>query len=171
MRKLAIVLVSLITAFTSITPAQAFPPVDRANAVKNPDVVDVRYRGRHGGHHNRYGGHHGHYSHHHGHHYGGAIIGGLAAGMIFGGMLGYPYYGSGYGSYYGSGYYPGAFYGPRAYYGPGAFYGPRAYYGSGAYYGRRAYYGGYRSCAARYRSYRAWDNTYQPYYGPRRRCW
>lgn len=27
-----------------------------------------------------------------------------------------------------------------------------------------------RWCYARYRSYRAYDNTYQPYYGPRRLC-
>lgn len=26
-------------------------------------------------------------------------------------------------------------------------------------------------CYNRYRSYRAWDNTYQPYNGPRRQCW
>nr|WP_319484736.1 BA14K family protein [uncultured Cohaesibacter sp.] len=26
------------------------------------------------------------------------------------------------------------------------------------------------ACAARYRSFRAWDCTYQPYHGPRRRC-
>jgi hypothetical protein len=25
-------------------------------------------------------------------------------------------------------------------------------------------------CYHRYRSYRAWDNTFQPYYGPRRLC-
>ncbi|SIT60024.1 hypothetical protein BQ8794_90189 [Mesorhizobium prunaredense] len=25
-------------------------------------------------------------------------------------------------------------------------------------------------CYSRYRSYRAYDNTYQPYYGPRRQC-
>jgi hypothetical protein len=28
-----------------------------------------------------------------------------------------------------------------------------------------------RWCYERYRSYRAWDDTYQPYYGPRRQCW
>lgn len=28
-----------------------------------------------------------------------------------------------------------------------------------------------RWCYNRYRSYRAWDNTYQPYHGPRRQCW
>lgn len=26
-------------------------------------------------------------------------------------------------------------------------------------------------CHNRYKSYRAWDNTYQPYHGPRRQCW
>jgi hypothetical protein len=26
-------------------------------------------------------------------------------------------------------------------------------------------------CYSRYRSYRAWDNTYQPYNGPRRECY
>jgi hypothetical protein len=26
-------------------------------------------------------------------------------------------------------------------------------------------------CYSRYRSYRAWDNTWQPYYGPRRQCY
>ncbi|PHP66230.1 hypothetical protein CSC94_14950 [Zhengella mangrovi] len=29
----------------------------------------------------------------------------------------------------------------------------------------------YRWCDHKYRSYRAWDNTYQPYNGPRRQCW
>lgn len=28
-----------------------------------------------------------------------------------------------------------------------------------------------RWCYARYRSYRAWDNTFQPYYGRRQQCW
>jgi hypothetical protein len=26
-------------------------------------------------------------------------------------------------------------------------------------------------CENRYRSYRAWDNTFQPYHGPRQQCW
>jgi hypothetical protein len=37
----------------------------------------------------------------------------------------------------------------------------------------RVYYGGNSHtswCYSRYRSYRAYDNTYQPYYGPRRQC-
>jgi hypothetical protein len=158
MRKLAIILVSLITAFTSITPVQAFPSVNMATAVKNPDVIDVRHRRyyRYGRDHYRYGWRDDrrHYRRHH--HHGGAILGGLAAGLIFGSMLAYPPY-----------------YGPRAYYGPGAYYVPRAYYAPRAYYSPRVYYGSnahVRSCYARYRSYRAWDNTYQPYYGPRRPC-
>ena len=39
---------------------------------------------------------------------------------------------------------------------------------------RRAYVGGsshVRWCANRYRSYRAYDNTFQPYHGPRRQCY
>lgn len=41
---------------------------------------------------------------------------------------------------------------------------------------RRIYRGGLSSvhvrwCYDRYRSYRAWDNTFQPYNGPRRQCW
>ncbi|MEJ6784416.1 BA14K family protein [Aminobacter sp. Piv2-1] len=28
-----------------------------------------------------------------------------------------------------------------------------------------------RWCYNRYRSYRAWDNTFQPYVGPRQQCW
>jgi hypothetical protein len=28
-----------------------------------------------------------------------------------------------------------------------------------------------RWCYSRYRSYRAWDNTFQPYYGRRQQCW
>jgi len=28
-----------------------------------------------------------------------------------------------------------------------------------------------RWCYGRYRSYRAWDNSYQPYGGPRQQCW
>ncbi|MGO6678062.1 BA14K family protein [Rhizobium leguminosarum] len=58
----------------------------------------------------------------------GAIIGGLAAGALLGGIIASQ---------------------PRA----------RAYGSSHAEY-----------CYSRYRSYRAYDNTYQPNYGPRRQC-
>jgi hypothetical protein len=59
---------------------------------------------------------------------------------------------------------------------------PQFYFGLGVptynyYYAqpRRYYRGGGSAhvawCYDRYRSYRAWDNTYQPYHGPRRQCW
>ena len=54
---------------------------------------------------------------------------------------------------------------------------PRLYYGAPAYryvQPRRYYRTGSAHvawCYDRYRSYRAWDNTYQPYHGPRRQCW
>ncbi|MEW9804980.1 BA14K family protein [Mesorhizobium sp. ZMM04-5] len=55
---------------------------------------------------------------------------------------------------------------------PWLYYGPPAY----RYVEPRRYYRGggsahVRWCYNRYRSYRAWDNTYQPYHGPRRQCW
>jgi hypothetical protein len=71
--------------------------------------------------------------------------------------LGLPLLGLGLG-----GYYPGYY---NDYY-PG--------YANGGYYPRRYYRAGnghVRWCYSRYRSYRAWDNTYQPYYGPRRQCY
>jgi hypothetical protein len=50
------------------------------------------------------------------------------------------------------------------------YYEPRRYYAP-----RRVYRGGDSAhvqwCYNRYRSYRSWDNTYQPYNGPRRQCW
>ena len=45
---------------------------------------------------------------------------------------------------------------------PGYYYGTRHTYRSGSAH--------VRWCYNRYRSYRAWDNTYQPYNGPRRQC-
>jgi hypothetical protein len=58
---------------------------------------------------------------------------------------------------------------------PAVYYGPRYYE---PYYAppppRRAYRSGMNAhiawCYDRYRSYRAYDNTYQPKYGPRREC-
>lgn len=56
---------------------------------------------------------------------------------------------------------------------------PRIYFGAPAYrYVQPRRYYGYRKssahiawCYDRYRSYRQWDNTFQPYHGPRRQCW
>jgi hypothetical protein len=60
------------------------------------------------------------------------------------------------------------YYAPR-YYRP--YYAPRAYYVPAP---RRVYRSGTNAhvawCYDRYRSYRAYDNTYQPYNGPRREC-
>ncbi|MDK4731302.1 BA14K family protein [Rhizobium sp. CNPSo 3490] len=176
MRKLTVVTLCLIMGAPGITPAQAFPAINPPRIEAQQQIEHVRWRG-HGGHWGGGyygGGYHGH--HHHGSDWGWAL-GGLAVGTIIGGALAQPYYGSYYGSpygYYGS---PYRYYGsPYGYYGS-----PYRYYGSpyryGGYYGRpyRAYaYGGGSShvswCYARYRSYRAYDNTYQPYYGPRRQC-
>lgn len=150
MKKLAIVLVSLITALTSIGPAQAFPA--RAGTISTSagttagttDVQPVQYREhrrvirRHGsrtshrfnGRHDRrdrYSSHrrYDRYGRRHDrrHRSNGAIIGGLAAGAIIGGAI--------------------------------------------AAQNRSS---SSSSCAARYRSYRASDHTYQPLSGPRRVC-
>lgn len=83
---------------------------------------------------------------HGGRRYRGGYYGG--AGLLLGLGLGAPLYG----------YYDG-------YYDP--------YYAPGYYQPRRVYRGGdahVRWCYARYRSYRASDNTFQPYHGPRRQC-
>jgi hypothetical protein len=72
-------------------------------------------------------------------------------------------------------------YRPRRHYrGPSIYFDfavPSYRYGQPHYAPRRGYrsYGGssahVRWCYNRYRSYRAWDNTFQPYYGGRRQCW
>lgn len=118
-----------------------------------------------------------HHRHHHGFN-GGAELGiGLLSGVIIGGALAAPYYN-----------YPPAYdYDPYPYRGRYAPYPTYRYYRS--YPSYRSYYPSYRTydrprsyyrvgggdshvrwCYARYRSYRAWDNTFQPYHGPRRAC-
>lgn len=138
MKKIAIILISLITALTSFAPAQAFPTVRTPAHVSTSQVEQVRYDGqrRHYRNGNRHGwrgdrrhyrrdyyrnGHDRRYYRRHGRNGAAAIIGGIAAGAIIGGALN-----------------------------------SRNSYNS--------------SCASRYRSYRASDNTYQPYNGPRRQC-
>lgn len=145
MKKLAIIAVSIMTAFTGVLPAQAFPV---ANATKieapqsAPEVQQVQYRDydrrwdgrrRHWDR-DRYDGYRGrHYRRHHRGSNAGAIIGGLAAGAIIGGALAQPRYVA-----------------------------PQRRYVSG---NSHVQY-----CYSRYRSYRAYDNTFQPNYGPRRQC-
>ena len=145
MKRLAFVAVSLATALTSVPPAMAFPTIV-APKIDSPQAQRVDYHGGHGGY------YHGGYYHHHGNAGWGWALGGLAAGAIVGGLLAQPNY-----------YAPDHYYDP-GYYGP-SYYAPRYY--------RRAYYGGNahtRWCYARYRSYRSYDNTFQPYYGPRQAC-
>ncbi|MDQ0559729.1 hypothetical protein QO004_001511 [Rhizobium mesoamericanum] len=78
--------------------------------------------------------------------------------VIVGGALTQPHYGPYLAPYYGSSYrYQHRPYGYRPY---------REYEPSVAYEG-----GSHMSwCFARYRTYRAFDNTFQPYYGPRLQC-
>jgi hypothetical protein len=109
--------------------------------------------------------------HHHWHHgwgAGAAIGAGILGGAIIGSALAGPSY---YGSYYGcdpmygcGGYYP-SYYGP--YYGPRVIYRPRVVYRSSV----RMSDAHVRWCYNRYRSYRAYDNTFQPYNGPREQCY
>lgn len=156
MKKLAIIAISAMTAFTGIAPAQAFPiasaPKIESAAPGSDNLQQVQYwRHRHGDH--RWGGMRGSWGrdrhdyrgryyrdgyyrdryyrrHHHGSN-AGAIIGGLAAGAIIGGALAQPRYA-----------------GPR-------------YVGGNSH---------VEWCYNRYRSYRASDNTFQPNHGPRRQC-
>ncbi|HEV7322682.1 MAG TPA: BA14K family protein [Ensifer sp.] len=151
MKRLAIFALSLATALTSIAPAMAFPTAGSVG-IDAPRAQQVQYRRHYGG----YGGGYGH-GHHHGSNDDWAwALGGLAAGAIIGGLLAQP-------PYYGPGDYEEGYYGPT-YYRP-RYYAPRYY--------RQTYYGGgahTRWCYARYRSYRAYDNSFQPYYGPRQAC-
>ncbi|MFB9951104.1 BA14K family protein [Rhizobium puerariae] len=153
MKKLAVVALSLVTAFSGIAPAQAFPSVSAPKIEAPQQVQQVQYwrYGERGGRwdrrdrwdrydrweRRRYDRDRYYRRHRHGPNVG-AIIGGFAAGAIIGGALAQPRYVR-----------------PR-YYAP-----------------QRRYVGGNTHvnwCYSRYRSYRAYDNTFQPYYGPRRQC-
>lgn len=168
MNRLAILALSVATAMSGIPPAGAFPivPTVKSQAAdvervqfsyergenykndrcRNPVGSCRGYRDRHYRYgryrdrdHYRYGYRdRGYRDRYHRRYYRdrdsnvGALIGGLAAGAIIGGLLAQPRYPA-----------------PR-------------YYGGGN--------GHTRWCYARYRSYRAYDNTFQPYHGPRRQC-
>ncbi|SES39124.1 BA14K family protein [Rhizobium sp. NFR03] len=138
MKRLAIILISLVTALTSFVPAQAFPvrPVTSSassTGAGSTDAQQVQYREerriirrhnqrnghRYSGRYDRRDRYSDHRRYDRRHRNNGAIIGGLAAGAIIGGAIASQ---------------------------------------------NRS------SCAARYRSYRASDNTYQPNSGPRRVC-
>ena len=85
-------------------------------------------------------------------------------------------HGYGHNYYNNSGIYLGLGLGALGYglgYGSGYYHYP--YYNEPIYRPRRAYRGVASNhvewCYNRYRSYRAWDNTFQPYHGPRQECY
>ncbi|HEV7321081.1 MAG TPA: BA14K family protein [Ensifer sp.] len=166
MKTLTIVALSLVTAISGVSPAIAFPSTPKvASATTNTQQVQFSYergeerknrsscavpycelRGRGYDRHNRDGYYRngnyrdGYYRDRYRRHYRdyddnnvGAIIGGLAAGAIIGGLINQP-----------------------------------RYYNQPRVVGTSDHT---RWCYARYRSYRAYDNTYQPYSGSRRQCY
>ncbi|WP_208248327.1 BA14K family protein [Rhizobium sp. T1470] len=156
MKRLAIVTLSLVTALTSVPPAIAFPTV-AVPKIEVSEAQPVQYRHYRGGYNRGYGGGYRGYGHHNGGDGWAWALGGLATGAIIGGLLAQP-------SYYGPSYYDQGYYGPTYY--RQHYYAPPRYY-------RQVYSGGNahtRWCYARYRSYRAYDNTFQPFYGSRRAC-
>lgn len=162
MKMFAIIGLSLATAFSSVVPAQAFPSIERSK-IQASDVLQVEsYRSSWGI--GRYGGNRGPYIRRH-----------YRNGGYYGDRRYYRHYGN-HRRYYGDyddnfraafgGLAAGAIIGgllaqPR-YYEPRYYEGDRRYYRTG---GSHADW-----CYARYRSYRAYDNTFQPYNGGRRQC-
>ena len=146
-KQIAVAVLSLVTAFSGIVPAHAFPSVSPPKIEAPQDVQQIQWRHRDRGwrggpRYYRGGGYYGRHRYYGHRNYRrgpspGAIIGGLAAGAIIGGALAQPYY-------------------ERRYVAP------RRYVNSGS--------GHVNWCYSRYRSYRAYDNTFQPNYGPRRQC-
>ncbi|ESX16226.1 MULTISPECIES: BA14K family protein [unclassified Mesorhizobium] len=92
---------------------------------------------------------------HHRHHRGRDFDTGAAAVLGLG-------LGLGLGSIYNNGYYNNGNYNDGYYVQPA----PRRYYRT-----QRLSSAHVQWCYDRYRSYRAWDNTFQPYGGPRQQCW
>ncbi|KAA0689109.1 BA14K family protein [Neorhizobium sp. P12A] len=158
MRILAVMSLSLATALSSVLPAQAFPSIN-SPALQSSDVQLIQYHGRgsggrgHGGYWPRGGRHYGGYHRGYGRH--GGYYGGYRR---YGGYGGHGYYGGGYG--YGNNYGGLVIGGLAAGVLLGSMLAQPRYYGNS----------GQSWCYSRYRSYRAYDNTFQPYHGPRRQC-
>src|SRR5262245_38817018 len=102
-KQIAVAVLSLLTAFSGVVPAQAFPSISAPKVEAPQDVQQVQYwrnrdRGWRGGpRYYRGGGYYGRDRYYGNRYYrrgpsAGAIIGGLAAGAIIGGALAAPYY-------------------------------------------------------------------------------
>jgi len=94
---------------------------------------------------------------------GGYYYGGVGAGILGGLIVGSALAGP---SYYGCGYYGCDPYAYGPYYGPRVVYRPRVIYRA-----RGLSAAHVQWCYDRYRSYRASDNSFQPYRGPRQQCY
>jgi hypothetical protein len=156
MKKLAIAFVSVVTAFSGATPAAAFPVINLTKPEVVSNIEQVRDHGWGGWHGRRFyrnfGGYRGRnyggyrynkYGRYYGHRYNHHHNNNDAAAIIGGLALGAIIGGALAQPYYAPSYAPSYAYGGDAH---------------------------TRWCYSQYRSYRAWDNTFQPYYGPRRQC-
>jgi len=156
--KIAVAGISAALVFASVTTSFAMPmPVPAAPAAADvqTDVQPVQWRGGH-----YYGGGY------RGGYYGGGYRGGYGGGY-YRGYRGYPTYRSGY-RYYNGYWFPLAAFGAGALIGGAIASQPRYYAPAPAPAGINPRH--YEWCANRYRSYRAYDNTFQPNYGPRQQC-
>lgn len=154
MKKIGIVVLAAVTALSGITPANAMPVV-AIERVQQSDVVQVDHKPKHwkrhyGGYRPGYGGYRPGYS---GHRYG-----------YYNGYRGYRYERYGYRRHSDGWWYPLAAFGAGVVIG-GAIAAPPRRYEPGLSQSHVDW------CYARYRSYRAWDNSYQPYGGPRQQCY
>ncbi|MDK1372873.1 MULTISPECIES: BA14K family protein [unclassified Sinorhizobium] len=147
MKKIGVFVLAAVTAFTSYTSAQAMPlaPVSQSNS---SGIELVHHRPwHHGGPRHGWRGNDGpRYSH-------------------YNGYRGYRYRRDGYRRHSDGWWYPLAAFGAGMVIG-GAIAAPPP--------PRRVYTDASRAhvdwCYAQYRSYRAYDNSFQPYYGPRQQC-
>jgi hypothetical protein len=148
--KVATLAISAAIALTSFSPSFAMPapaaPAASPAASTSPDVQQVQWR--HG-----YGGYYGR--------------GGYYRRGWYGGYRGYPYYREGYRRWNDGYWYPLAAFGAGAIIG-GAIASQPRYVEPAPSNGINPRH--YEWCANRYRSYRAFDNTFQPNNGPRQQC-
>jgi hypothetical protein len=145
--RIATIAVSVAVALTSFTPSFAMQmpaaPVAAADKAAPADIQQVQWR-----------------------HYGGYRSGYYRRGW-YGGYRGYPGYRHGY-RYYDGYWFPLAAFGAGAIIG-GAIASQPRYVDPAPAAGINPRH--IEWCASRYRSYRAYDNTFQPNYGPRQQCY